>query len=67
MALLQYGEALFWGRKMKADKVQGLAYVLSASRLHIKSAVAKSLLFMMNLNSVEKIERANQLSKMHID
>ena len=67
MALLQYGEALFWGRKMKADKVQGLAYVLSASRLHIKSAVAKSLLFMVNLNNVEKIERANQLSKMHID
>jgi len=67
MALLQYGEALFWGRKMKADKVQGLAYALSASKLHIKSAVATSLLFMVNLNNVEKIERANQLSKVHLN
>lgn len=62
-ALLQYGEALFWGRKMKANKIQGLAYILSASRLHIKNAVSKSLIMMVNLNSVEKIERANQLSK----
>ncbi len=66
-ALLQYGEALFWGRKMKADKVQGLAYVLSASRLHIKNAVVKSLTLMVSLNNAEKIDQANQLSKSYLN
>ncbi|MCF6202495.1 MAG: sel1 repeat family protein [Methylococcaceae bacterium] len=67
MALLQYGKALFWGQKMKTDKIQGLAYALSASRLHVRNAVATSLLFMETLNNVVKIERANQLSKTLID
>ena len=62
-AMLQYGEALFWGRNTEADKIQGLAYVLSAARLHTSGAVAKSLKLMGMLNNAEQIEIANQRSK----
>jgi len=62
-AMLQYGEALFDGRNIHADKIQGLAYVLAAARLHVGGAVAKSLSLMGRLKNVKQIEQANQRSK----
>ncbi len=66
-AMLQYGEALFRGRYMQADKIQGLTYILTAARLHISGAVAKSLSLMNKLNSSEQIELANQRSKQTLE
>jgi TPR repeat protein len=62
-AMLQYGEALFDGRSIRADKTQGLAYVLAAARLRVGGAVTKSLSMMGLLKDAKQIELANQQSK----
>lgn len=62
-AMLKYGEALFFGRHIKTNRVEGLAYVLAAARLHTWNATRISLDLMSRLNNADKIKQANKRSK----
>lgn len=66
-ALLSYGESLFYGRRMKADKIKGLSYVLMASHQKVKGAVAMSLKLMTALNNGKKIELAYRQSLLSVE
>ena len=62
--MVKYGVALFWGRNIKANRIEGLAYVIAAARLHTPNAVRNALRLMDQLNNKAMIKRANQRSKL---